>query len=61
MDSVLRKLGLRSRDVIREVNGQVIAGPDQAVDFFNTLSKGGDLTIKLKRRRRDRWIHLDIE
>ena len=60
-DSVLRKLGLRSRDVIREVNGQVIAGPDQAVDFFNTLSQGGDLTIKLKRRRRDRWIHLDIE
>ena len=26
-DSVLRKLGLRSRDIIREVNGQVIYKP----------------------------------
>ena len=60
-DSVLRKFGLRSRDIIKEVNGQVMTSPAQAEDFFRTLSEGGELEIKLKRRRRDRWIHLDIE
>ena len=60
-DSVLRKLGLRSRDIIKEVNGQVMTSPAQAEDFFRTLSEGGELKIKLKRRRRDRWIHLNID
>ena len=60
-DSVLRKLGLRSRDIIKEVNGQAITSPDQAEGFFKTLSAGGELTIKLKRRRKDRLIHLNIE
>jgi type II secretory pathway component PulC len=60
-DSVLRKLGLRSRDVIKEINGQVITSPSQAAFFFNSLSEGGELAIKLKRRRRDLLINLNIE
>jgi general secretion pathway protein C len=60
-NNVLRKLGLRSRDVIKGVNGQVITSPDQAEDFFKTLSAASELTIKLNRSRKDRLIHLNIK
>jgi type II secretion system protein C len=60
-DSVLRKMGLRSRDVIVGIDGETITGPDQAVDFLQRLAGGGEVTIKFKRRRRTRQIKLNIE
>lgn len=60
-DSVLRKMGLRSRDVIVGVDDESIASPDEAPDFFQKLADGGEVTIKLKRRRRMRQIKLRIE
>jgi general secretion pathway protein C len=60
-DSVLRKMGLRSRDVIVGIDDEIITGPDQAADFFQRLAGGGEVTIKLKRRRRTRQIKLNIE
>ena len=59
--SILRKLGLRSRDVIKEVNGQKFSGPDEAIEFFQELATGDDLTIKLRRKRRNRQIKLTRE
>jgi general secretion pathway protein C len=59
--SVLRKMGLRSRDVIVGVDGQEISSPDQAVDFFQKLAQGGEVTVTFKRRRRTRQINLNIE
>jgi general secretion pathway protein C len=59
--SVLRKIGLRSRDVIVGVNDQEITSPEQAVEFFQTLAEGGDVTIKIKRWGRSRQIKLSIE
>jgi type II secretion system protein C len=60
-DSVLRKMGLRSRDVIVGLDDETITSPDQASDFFKKLADGGEVTIKLKRRRRTREIKLNIE
>ncbi|MBW2434823.1 MAG: hypothetical protein JRF36_14545 [Deltaproteobacteria bacterium] len=60
-DSVLRKMGLRSRDVIVGIDDETITSPDQAADFFKRLADGGEVTIKLKRRRRTRQIRLNIE
>jgi len=60
-DSVLRKMGLRSRDVIVGVDEETVTSPDQASDFFRKLAEGGEVTIKLKRRRRTRQIKLNIE
>jgi type II secretion system protein C len=60
-DSVLRKMGLRSRDVIVGIDDETITGPDQASGFFKRLADGGEVTIKLKRRRRTRQIKLNIE
>ena len=60
-DSVLRKMGLRSRDVIVGVDDEDITSPDQAADFFQKLSAGDEVTIRVKRRRRTRQIKLSIE
>jgi general secretion pathway protein C len=59
-DSVLAKMGLRNGVVITDVNGETITGPDQAARFFQTLKEGGDIAIKIKRRRRTIRIHLNI-
>jgi PDZ domain-containing secreted protein len=58
---VPRRTWLRSRDGIVVVNDQEITSPEQAVEFFQRLAEGGDITIKLKRRRRSRQIKLNIE
>jgi type II secretion system protein C len=60
-DSVLRKMGLRSRDVIVGVGEDDITSPDQASDFFERLASGEEITIRVKRRRRTRQIKLNIE
>jgi general secretion pathway protein C len=59
--NVLRKMGLRSRDVITAINDEAITGPEQAAGFFERLSQGGEVTINFQRRRRDRQIRLNIE
>ena len=60
-DSLLRKMGLRSRDVIVGVDDEDITSPDQAADFFQKLAAGDEVTIKVKRRRRTRQIKLNIQ
>jgi general secretion pathway protein C len=59
--NVLRKMGLRSRDVITAINDQAVTGPEQAAGFFERLSQGGEVTINFQRRRRNRQIKLNIE
>jgi type II secretory pathway component PulC len=59
--NVLRKMGLRSRDVITAINDEAVTGPEQAADFFERLSRGGEVTINFQRRRRDRQIRLNIQ
>ena len=59
--NILRKMGLRSRDVIVGVNGEAISGPEQAGDFIRTLGEGGEITITLNRRHRNYQIKLNIE
>ena len=60
-DNVLRKMGFRSRDIIKEVNDQDITGTEQAADFFAKLLEGGELTVELKRRRKTRRIKIVVE
>jgi type II secretion system protein C len=60
-DSVLRKMGLRSRDVIVGIDDETITNPDQAADFLQRLASGGEITIKFKRRRRTRQVKLNIQ
>jgi type II secretory pathway component PulC len=54
-------MGFRSRDIIKEVNDQDITGTEQAADFFAKLAEGGELTVKLKRRRKTRRMKIVVE
>jgi type II secretion system protein C len=60
-ESIFKKIGLSSRDVIVGINNQKITGPDQAAEFINTIAKGGQVTIRARRRLRTRRINLNIE
>ena len=64
-DSILIAMGLRSGDLITGVNDQEITSPEQAAEFFETIKKGGDVTIKVRKgrgvRMRGRVIRLKIE
>jgi general secretion pathway protein C len=59
--NILRKMGLRLRDVIVGVNGEAITDPDQASYVFQKLAQGGEVTLEIKRRGLARRIQLDIE
>lgn len=60
-DSIFDKMGLKYGEAITAVNGKSIAGPGE---FFQQLKKGGDVTIKVQKRRgvrrRARSIHMNI-
>ena len=58
--SIFAELGLQSTDVIVGVNGATITTPDQANLLFQSIKAGGDVTIQVKGKRRNRIIHLDI-
>jgi hypothetical protein len=58
--SIFNELGLRSTDVIVGINGAAITTPDQADLLFQSIKTGGDVTIQVKGKRRNRIIHLDI-
>ena len=58
--NVLLQMGLRSGDVIKGVNGRAVGGPDDAAGFFERLTKGGELTIEINRRRQPLKVRLNI-
>jgi general secretion pathway protein C len=58
--SILWRMGLRNRDVIRGVNGNAITSPDEADAFFQTLKNGGAITVEIKRRRRTHELRFEI-
>ena len=59
--SILRKMGLRSRDVITGVDDTAIENPEQAAEVFKKISEGGEVTVTIERRRRARKITLNIK
>ncbi len=60
-DSILAKLGLRSGDLLLAVNDSEIAGPQEAKTLFKTISEGGDMDLKVRRRARTYHINLLIQ
>lgn len=53
-------MGLCNRDVITAVNDQPITGPEEAAEFFEGLSEGGEVTININRRHSPIKLRLDI-
>ena len=59
--SIFRKMGLRNGDVIMAVNNEATTDPEHISRLFVELMERDDLTIKIKRRRRNRTLRLNIE
>ena len=58
--SIFADLGLQSTDVIVGVNGASITTPDQAALLLQSIKAGGNVTIQVRGKRRNRIIQLDI-
>jgi type II secretion system protein C len=57
-DSILKKIGLRSRDKILALNDKSIADESEAFEFFERIGDGEKVTITFRRRNRTRRIEL---
>ena len=60
-NSILARLGLRNGDVVTDVDGEPVSGPEQAEELFERLVEGGTFAIKIQRRRRPRMLRFNIE
>ena len=60
-ESLFRKIGLRSRDVITAVDDMSITSPEQTPMIFERLVSGDEVIIKVRRRRRTRMIRLNLK
>lgn len=60
-DAIYQKMGLQNGDIIQGVNGEAVTGPEQVAFFFQRVAEGGVVEIKIKRRRRTRYISLTIQ
>ena len=58
--SIFADLGLQSTDVIVGVNNESILTPDKAALLLQRIKAGGNVTIQVKGKRRNRIIQLDI-
>ena len=58
--SIFSEIGLKSNEVIREVDGKAVFNPEEAIAFFQKIKGGGEFDIKVKGRR-TRQIHLIVE
>jgi general secretion pathway protein C len=51
-NSVVRKLGLRSGDILQAVDGAPVRSVDDVVNLYSKLTSQDDLTLQIKRRGR---------
>jgi type II secretion system protein C len=59
--SILWRMGLRNRDVVKGVNGRAVTSPDEADAFFQDLKKGGVITVEVERARRAQELKIEIQ
>lgn len=59
--SLLAKMGLRNGDMIMGVNEAPVIRAQQAREFFETLVKGGHITLEIKRRGHPKTLQFEIE
>jgi hypothetical protein len=58
--SVPWRMGLRSGDAIKSVNGEVISGPDEVGTFFNTLKRGGEISVGIERESEAQELQISV-
>jgi type II secretory pathway component PulC len=58
---VLFRIGMRTGDVVKGVDGQEYGGPDDAEPFLRRLAQGGHLSVLIERRGEPRKLDVLIE
>jgi general secretion pathway protein C len=60
-NSIFRRMGLRSGDVITGVNGNSLVSVDDALKIYENMKSSSNMSIEIKRRGRNRTIDYNIE
>ena len=60
-NSIFRRMGLRSGDVITGVNGNSLVSVDDALKIYGNMKSSSNMSIEIKRRGRNRTIDYNIE
>ncbi len=60
-DSLFRKIGLRTGDIITGVNGDPIESVDDALRFYTSLKDADDVALQLRRGGVERSINYRVE
>ncbi|MDM8515769.1 type II secretion system protein GspC [Desulfobacterales bacterium HSG16] len=60
-NSIFSKLGLRSGDVIKGVDGNDISSVDDALQFYNSLKSASNVSLEIRRRGRSQTIEYAID
>jgi general secretion pathway protein C len=55
--SIFRKLGLRSGDIVKGINGNPIETPDDILSIYSDMKAGSPISIQIKRRGQERTIN----
>jgi general secretion pathway protein C len=51
--SIFEKLGFKTMDVIKSVNGEMVNSPTRAMEFYNTLKSANNIQLGVERNGRD--------
>jgi type II secretion system protein C len=57
---VLYRIGLRTGDVVKGVDGMAFEGPQDAERFLSRLSQGGRMELQISRRGQDRKVDVIV-
>jgi general secretion pathway protein C len=58
--SIPWRMGLRNGDVIKGINGKAISSPDEADAFFQTLKKGGNISVEIERKSTTQELQIAV-
>jgi len=60
-NSLYRAIGIRSGDVISQINGEELSSPGKALELFNKLQNSNDISLDLMRRGKQQTLTYKIE
>ena len=60
-ESIFAKLGLMNGDIIASVNGKQMSSPEEAIQLYNSLNSGSQVSIEITRRGQRKLFTYEIE
>lgn len=60
-NSIYEKLGFKSMDVIKKVNGEEVNSPTKAMELYNALKSGNRISLTIERNGRDENFNYNIQ